>query len=148
AANVGASGAGNSLNTSVDEIVLAKTGGNTFLKQDNARAVNLGGSTAGGDLTLDSGAATINSTPLDAGAGNVTLNTTTLGLGQNVNGAIVTLNNNGSLSQTAGRINANTLALQGAGVVGSLLNHLNIAVDSILLAKIGGDTFLQQDNTK
>ena len=146
--DVGAAGAANSLNTSVNAISIAKSGGNTFINQDAARAVDIGGNTGGGDVTLTAGATTVNGAVLDGGAGNVTLNTTTLALGQNVNGATVTLNNSGFLSQTAGRINAGTLALQGAGTVGSLLNRLSVAVGSITLAKIGGDTFLQQDNTK
>jgi hypothetical protein len=52
----------------------------------------------------------VNNNALNAGTGNVTLNTTTLGLGQGVTGATVTLNNSGTVSGT-GTVTAGTLTL-------------------------------------
>jgi hypothetical protein len=107
-ASVGSSGAGEALNTKVGSISLGETApgnkkpaANNWINQSIGTAVDIGGATDGGSVTLTAGATTVGKAILNAGAGNVTLNTTTFGLGQNVDGATVTFNNSGTLTLQA-----------------------------------------------
>src|SRR5207244_3719510 len=115
--------------------------------QDTTKTVDIKGTTGDGSVTLSAGATTVNNATLDAGAGNVVLNTSTLDLGKDVIGTAVTINNSGAITRSAGTISASTLTLQGGGSVGASLaaNNLNASVNTIVLNKSGGDSFISQD---
>ncbi|MBI5386517.1 MAG: filamentous hemagglutinin N-terminal domain-containing protein, partial [Verrucomicrobia bacterium] len=109
------------LNTAVNAMVLGKTAGNSFLSE--ADGLNLSGATGGGNLDLvDAGTTTLNAA-LTAGAGTVTLD-----------GAV----------DGAGLLTAGTLNLNGAGDVGALAVRLNTAVNTLVLGKTGGNSFLSE----
>ena len=121
AGNVGVSPA-DPLNTAVGSLVLARTGGNSFISE--ADGLNLSGSTGNGNLTLsDAGLTTLNAA-LNAGAGTVTLDGAVAG---------------------PGLLTASLLNLNGAGNVGvSPADPLNTAVGSLVLARTGGNSFISE----
>ena len=82
-------------------------------------------------MNVTAGATTINGT-LNAGLGNVTLNTGVLNLNNDVSGATVTLDNRG-LASGAGTINATTLVLEGTAD-----ENLNGDVANLSLLEGGG----------
>lgn len=119
AGNVGSGAA--RLNTSVGSIILGKAGGNSFISEANA--VNLSGTTGGGNVDLLAAGTTTINAALNAGPGTVTLA-----------GAV---DGNGLLT-------AGTLNLNGNGNVGALGSRLNTAAGSIVLTKTGGNTFVNE----
>ena len=114
-ANVGATGAGNALNTAVSSIVLSETGGAVDFINNGSAGVDISGTISGlgNGLTLTAGATTVQTGALSAG--NITLNTSTLNLSQPFTGtASVTLNNSGAITASV-PVTTPTLNLTGAG---------------------------------
>ncbi len=141
AGNVGS--LANRINTTVNTIVLGKFGGNTFVNESGA--VNLQGTSAGGNLDVVANGAITLAGVLNLGAGSATLDSTTISLaGFDLTGGTVTLNHSGLANSGAGRVNATTLALNGNGDVGSSGTRFNTTVGRIVLTKSAGNTFLNE----
>ena len=117
-----------SLNSTVSAIVDDKSGGSVFISQ-GAGGVSLSGTMSNGsNLNLSDAGTTTLVGPLNAGSGNVTLS--------------------GAVSGGANLLTANSLTLQGGGAVGVFGSPLVIDVNSLLLGKTGGDSFLSQDSRR
>ena len=152
--NLNLTGSGNvdnggspSFNIQVNQLTLAKTGGNTLIRNYNDTA--LSGTTGGGSLNLvqNSGGITLAAT-LDAGGGDVLLQTSTLSMGaNNINGNNVTLENSGALTDISGKVTAaGTLTLRGTGQVGTDPNPLNTAVAALDFIKGTSTSFVREDD--
>jgi autotransporter-associated beta strand protein len=114
------------LDSTAPAIVDNKSGGSAFISQ-GAGGVNLSGTmTNGSNLDLADAGTTTLVGPLNAGTGNVTLS--------------------GAVTGAANLLTANTLTLNGGGAVGASGGPLNTEVNSVVLGKNGGDSFLSQDN--
>lgn len=98
-------------------------------------------------LTLSASAAFSTSSAItNTGSGTLSLSAgTNLALGASLSAAsgTITLQHAGSLAQSAGIVTASKLTLQGAGSVASSGTPLVTTVDTLELAKPGGDTFVR-----
>ncbi len=123
--DVGASGT--PINTDVATLVDNKGAGTAYLNENDG--LNLQGSMAGSSLDLADGGTTVINAALTAGA----LDTVTL---------------DGAVSRSGGgTLTVGTLALTGSGNVGSSGTRLNTSVDTLVLNKAAGDTFINEADT-
>jgi autotransporter-associated beta strand protein len=113
------------LTSTVSAIVDDKSGGSAFISQ-SAAGLNLSGTmTNGSNLDLTDAGTTTLVGPLNAGTGNVTLSGAVAG-GTNV-------------------LAADIFTLDGGGEIGDSGNPLDTNVNSLVLNKTSGDSFLSQD---
>ncbi len=113
------------VDSSVLSIVDNKNGGSAFISQASGGVALSGTMTNGSSIDLiDAGTTTLVG-PLDAGAGNVTLS--------------------GAVTGEANLLTANTLTLNGSGMVGTSGSPLDTEVNSLVLGKSGGDSFISQN---
>ncbi|HEY0198066.1 MAG TPA: filamentous hemagglutinin N-terminal domain-containing protein [Rhodanobacter sp.] len=116
------------------------SGGNTSLAGAN-RVGSLGSFSSGGDFSFnDAQSLLVTTAPVaNGGAGNITLSTTGAGssltLATGLTGNMVTLDSDSDIVQTAGTINANALAADGASFGA---NALNIGAGGLDVTTSGG----------